>query len=1016
MINNGNKNVLKIVFIISALNIFNLFFINSQQREMVWIKSKDSKISSFKTDINNLLTESFKTLTNQSFYTESSLDSVNDIPYYLNSSNIALFDQNEEYLTIQRINSIGRHNSFIQICSDNWWWYDSWTQCSDYVNFTVTSNMRLYLNNNWNRDYDSSQVVVGRANLSLSRKGGVWVGWNYYYYWKEKDSESSNHSYDFIINPESSTSPMVSNSLFETYPIVNPTLNYWDEWNQKPGPDNTASYYTNCILESNNVYLYKAKTPKPNISSTQFNSVLNSYVYPFSPSLEIHNKELATINISTSYGVKIIAANIYKIDGDNNTLKYSKTRSISSSSELNGINDLTILDSEINNAVNEEGHYVVILGAVDKFNKIYYFEPEYFLIDKTNPVVSDISVNNINEGNLRLSDPYIVSWSGMSDNFTSASDYANVADYIYVKLSGDVDEVPLSQKAGIFSVNNNKVNLILENQRVYIEQMYAVDKAGNKTVLFENKSFYLNTKKPVVSVINQKSYYGSTDNVLLNIDSSSNIKISSLYLTFNGITYQISHSSDFSGINQVEVPLSVLGKSEGTFVLHIDVINESNNDNDNKDFTLKLDSKNPEINLSLKENIANDIIGDVSDANTTLLNHQKTLVLNFNDLNLENYDLAISSDVSDSSTIITKQTFTGTAKEIILLKSASVDKENIKIDITANDKAGNQTKIVKNLSLYDDSSPPVIQVTKKETGRYNIIVTDKSKISAIYTKFVDLPSNDIIDINNFLPMPPGTDWVEQASNIETFNKDLYILPRHGACVVAEDIWHNITDSSSSGIFMENELPKTFFEINNKQDLDAIGWTVYGWVIFKTGLSIDTGETLNIISNTADETKVYFDSGVGQIKLTTNGGTININSNNNNILFQGSGTGDLEYKWFGLQNISGEINFIGNNRIKFVSAVSPLSYLNPSSNIILSNLDFDDCMMGVHFIDNCSSYNNLTINNSTFNNIVYGIKFDFDSYTNAGLYGKSSDHLIRNNCSFTNVYKGNVYCPVTGLNN
>ena len=109
--------------------------------------------------------------------------------------------------------------------------------------------------------------------------------------------------------------------------------------------------------------------------------------------------------------------------------------------------------------------------------------------------------------------------------------------------------------------------------------------------------------------------------------------------------------------------------------------------------------------------------------------------------------------------------------------------------------------------------------TRIEEGKYRLEVTDVSWINKVYIKYVDLPESNIVTINDFEPLPTDDSWLTLASDIKSYDKNIYILPRYAACIFAEDIWGNISDSDTVGIIIENELPSATFIINQKSDLE-----------------------------------------------------------------------------------------------------------------------------------------------------------------------------------------------------
>ncbi|MCG8572218.1 MAG: hypothetical protein MJB14_18965, partial [Spirochaetes bacterium] len=483
----------------------------------------------------------------------------------------------------------------------------------------------------------------------------------------------------------------------------------------------------------------------------------------------------------------------------------------------------------------------------------------------------------------------------------------------------------------------------------------------------------------------------------------------------DGTIYDLNNHPDYTNIKDFIWDLSLLNEKEGQIRFNISVEDFVGNPA-SEEYIYNLDAKKPELTINLNSTISTPLLTKVDKGEKILLNGPNMLNIAVNDLNYVGFDCIITSDYAGSLNVenIVGNTSTDYDVKIIEKSLPVTDYETLFVQIKAYDSNGNESIYNKTFELYSDFESPEINCLRLEEGKYNIAASDSTLIKDIHIKYIDLPADLDVDLDDFTPTPPGDRWLSIAKDIKTVNKNFNIMPQYAACVFAEDIWGNLSDSSSVGIFMENQLPESYYIINSKADLDAVGWTLYGMVLFKTSITVEAGEVLNITTNLGNATRVDFDALLGQFKIINNGGEVNFISDQNEIQFSSGDFGDRDYGWFGFQNLDGNFNFTGTNRIKFINAVAGLSYLNPDSDINLSNLDFADCFMGIHFIDENLNFNLLNLDFCHFTDSIYGIKFDLHSYEDSEIYDAATAHLNRTNCSFTNISKGNVYCPVEGI--
>lgn len=945
---------------------------------------KDDFIHSLKAEFDGLASDDYKYNLN-GYLTLVGEES----DYYLSSDKVTTYSPDKDILTVKGGTVKGAH----YFCAWNWTGttYDEGHH-----------NINYYILMNLNSGWSSSSSAKREWNNSFK------LGW---YTVTKTDSSGNTYTVDeyrelyqnhhrvseyFDINPYGSTEPVILKQPFLKVDssIFADSVTYHTDWTcHTPGKE------VKMWGEKQNEYqVYLATAPQMGISTT----LSHSFTY------EHNNNFPAVTNISSRQGLKVIMARFYreKVDG---TLEFvgKSSKSIENAEEAKyGLSNFDITDSDLESFNLDEGRYRYYIGVIDKFNKIYISKPEYFVIDKSAPLVEGAIWTE--KSLFKESEPVIFSWNKISDNYSDMAE----KDFIFIRLEGENEAKKVSELTDfIVDETSGEIKLVTEGF-YYINQFFISDKAGNIGYSKDEVSFYYDRHAPILSLdptIDPAGLFRSSDSIKILIDEISDINIKELNLEFLGDNniYDIPHFSGYIDMSEIVIPLSVLAGKEGEFKIYVEVEDKAGNSSI-EEYIFKLDDLAPELALYINNTPLN------LDETTYFLNHTNLFSISIKDLNYDSVNVLITSDVAGSANSIDITNSGEKSLDITTLeKDLLVDKETLTIVVTARDKNNNVSTISKNFELYDDDAPPLVKATRVEEGQYRIEVDDISLIKKIYIKYINLPEDNIVELDDFTPLPAGTGWFTLSENVRFYDKNIYILPRYAACVFAEDIWGNMSDSSSAGIFMENEKQAASYIINSKSDLDALGWTLYGDILVRTNLSIEAGERLNIITNSINRTNIDFDSSVGLIKLINNGGEINIDSTSNEIVFRGAGASSDEYKWFGILHREGALNIAGPNRISFINARAAITYLNPESDIGLDNITFSDCFIGIHFLDFNSSYNKLTVRNSTFNDSIYGIKFEIDSYEDADLYESALKHLFRENTTFNRIYKGNVYCPVNG---
>lgn len=848
---------------------------------------------------------------------------------------------------------------------------------------------------NANHGYSGSEEWSNRLRMKFSYFGPK----------KNRDSTSNYRSRAFY--PAKAGTMLISTRLFDKMPEHSIDTNFTS---RRRFDNYVPKYRKEWHNTSVTTYYLRAREPS-----------LTSYGPLFSKDAgnPAHLNKIRQFDISPSpqgydsIGLKLMVVELYKKSGadyirlNDRTIIARITDDGPGHSSQFGVKNITVpaMDDL------EEGEYALVVGCVDKFNKRYLFAPEYFLIDRTPPVISGLSTVDTTVIQKGAECP-VMGWSTISDNYST--DLAE-ADFIYLKLYGE-NPRPISGDSRFIVEQVKKRVLLKEEGLLNIESFYLQDRAGNRRLIDElsAKILHWDQTAPLIELdpaFDSGKYCKSSEAIPLRIRDVSQVKIEELKLIKDGTLYEIPFSSEFSTIESFPISLKMLEGKEGPFTLDLTVRDIAGNSS-SAHYDFKIDDPAPLVELYINERLESDGL--------LLLNHDNRLSVKVSDYYFKSYELSITSDVAGSANNLTLLEVKDLHKDILTLrKDSSVEKEIVKLEIFAFDQAGNRRQVTKTIELYNDNSPPTIRATRLEEGKYRVEAADVSMIKNIYVKFINLPASGTPVLADFSPIPPSEGWLTLDSEVRSYDKNLYVLPQYAACLFAEDYWGNISDAGSVEIFMENKLPATAFIISKKSDLDAIGWTLYGDVLVKTSLSIEPGETLNIITNSAAKTKVDFDASLGQFKLLNNGGTINLDSTNNEIVFRGAGASANDYGWFGIQHRAGVLAINSPQRIRFINAVYGLTYFRAAADIALSNLSFEDSFGGIHLIDEGTAFNRLNLVNCTFNNLVYGVKFDFDRYNYPeldlykGSFGSAAAHISRGGSSFTNIAKGNLYCPVNG---
>ncbi|OHD06717.1 MAG: hypothetical protein A2Y34_05590 [Spirochaetes bacterium GWC1_27_15] len=892
---------------------------------------------------------------------------------------------------------------------------------------------------------------------------------------------------------DTGTFPIISKDIFMDTPInINDsqkkeeekyfTITFTSDFTKH---DNTVGSYFEDGWNSTycNYTLYKAKDALPHL-----NEIFDKPFIEDSSLIDTaHHQQLNEITIFTQYGVKILGLQFYKYNAAINNYEIVTDKTIITTTydktSPDGINNIVIPKVHMTTPEGKyiEGKYMMVLGIVDKFNKIYSFEPQYFVIDTTAPTINETVTSKTNFGSTDT--PEIVSWTSLSDNYTA---YTEISDYFYVRLADMVNPIRLKE-VGNFKIENNKI--LLNEGQTHIKELFVRDIAGNrKDLISQEIVFNYDKVSPTFSsTVDTTKCYKSTDSINITIDEISDILVDSLYISYglisrmsidmfnkvllvglsqldkdfvmgcyhqlitdnyyelksdlseidknkliticNGIKYNILYdTTNYSSNKKITVPFDFLKETTGKFNIYLKVKDIVGNVGEYSLDNLAIDEHAPKLKVSIKDvansyniedkdNIDKELIDIKIYTDKVLLNQSKTLSIEIIEDNLKDDGLKVDITTNYNPTINNKLGQTATTYTLIKNSTNTEPYEIVKVNITASDKTDKTINEEYVFWLYNDTTAPIITKTGTN-GAYNINITESTSIKNIYMKDISLPSGTTT-LNHFGTLPSLISlngWVRLTSDVTSYTNSFFILPDKASCIIAEDMWGNVTNTDVLAGIMTNSNITGLIYINTKSDLATYSYKLNGNVIFTNSITLDSNDPELVISGTAGKiTFILFEAKNEPIKIINNGGKIKIDSTNSEIRFLGTGNAEgNDYKWFGFvnENNTSTLTFTGTNKVYFENAISPLSYLYPPDTITLNNLEFKNCFMGIHIYDYSNSYTKLTISNSAFTNLIYGIKFDFNTYT-ANTFDLGIN-LNKTGCTFTNIIRANVYSPIKGI--
>lgn len=986
--------------------------------------------------------------------------SENERSYYFDN-NVIGYSGDADILTIHSVNSWVRAKLEA--------WHSGTAESLDAYKTIYNS---VSLTNLWNRSYNS------QPNLEL--KG--YVRWN-----------SPRYDHDERIlrnNPVINHVSKIENHYILKEPFFTPegslyNFRYWDSgWRGSASRKSFGWHGANSSL-----YVYKAKDPRLNIYS------------PFSrPDGELHVREgeFSALNIHATYGVKLLAANIYREGESQPVASYLQVMDGENLNEADGLREFIIDLSELTTDPHflqapealEEGRYRLVIGVLDKFNKIYLYESENFVYDLTPPQLTkrhgEEPVNP--SSNLNQSDSTLIRWAEIKDNYTVHPDYA---DYIYIDFGSGAIPVKEAEADGhpIFAFEEGAVRVVREGDYGPMN-IYLQDLAGNRTVLAEYKSFTYYVSHPEVSLVEPERIYRSGEEVLFKVnDISGQLRLAKLRLlsadgsidrailqdiptrlsafsferkllnktepagaerellerlySRDGRAYYLTPAlseadevslrrlladlgyNGYGPINEIVVPLTYLEGKQGEFRIKIEVVDIGGNLNkpDNREFLCYLSDQKDDLSFTVNGKTLPETGRAIFNLSNSLLVERKNSLI-------ERYDIRLfSPDLADSHNSRNIKGYNGDSWSMTISTDSRLQSEELNLEVTAHYKSGKIVTFKRALTVYNDNSVPALTITEQSPGSYHIKITDPAGVDLAAINYLVLQS-DNTPLGESSPLPLKTEsgwtlngWEPLSTELRTeLTFNITLEPGTMAIIYLADRFGNNNGSNlAPATFQHNHLEAGYdFIIDSKADLIALdpagnNYTVYGNVLIRCDLSLESYERFNITTLADRPTTVYLDStNVGHpLVIKAAEGTVTLKSDLNSISFKGIGksyrldSGTIGYNWFGFQGSTESLIRVGTERIAFYNAVAPLSYRQPANALVLENILVADSRMAVHWIDAPSAYNTLTIRNAEFTNLVYGVKLERAPFALLPT-GWADSYLLLENCLTEGIKRAIVY--------
>ncbi len=663
--------------------------------------------------------------------------------YYLTNNNQTVFSHGMDFLTVSRIEMFDFHRAGGEY--HNGWQYDK--KYCYYLN--------LY--------YDLSSDVYNKSTrLKREEKHFLYVSFGMSY--KETRLE---RSMDKMVNPLDIDQPYIIKYPFlETPSSARGTTIFHTKW-EKDEPYNEDLDWMN-DRRTDRVYAYTAKSPVMRIENTY---TLAESTEHFRPE-DYFTLQLTTGNIRT----KVTSLYLFRKpeSGGDYIPAGSFTRQINGtvSQDLTNSGDISLASIAGGSLI--PGEYKMVVGVVDLFNKMYFFQPEHFVVDNNAPTFDNVRITPPEEGSSDVlvdkDDPVFMSWDKIEDEYT---EYTNEADYIYIKLLGDAEDKAVTDP-------DFSDNFIIEDKRILfknegtleISQIYVKDKAGNIAdleVIDTVRNFIFDKTLPVVTAFDNAKIYTAADIASPGVSdlSSTGIQIlriktadgsidtiipAGLYTTVDEVSFystildKIPLETDkqivsdlyqlTDGIYYLKDPITETEESQLRMIyLNEKIINyEKRSSIDvqlnnlrgktgdffiicqmidrcgNQSLKYTLPYKIADTDIPIIELKAGSTV--LTDAVIPELNLSQKLSITITDTEFDRFDIKVTSaELPDSVNNLVDNGILSNSKSIDLITDSSADFETLTIDVTSYDKHGNSFNRSACFKLWNDSKSPLVDIT-----------------------------------------------------------------------------------------------------------------------------------------------------------------------------------------------------------------------------------------------------------------------------------------------------------------
>lgn len=452
--------------------------------------------------------------------------------------------------------------------------------------------------------------------------------------------------------------------------------------------------------------------------------------------------------------------------------------------------------------------------------------------------------------------------------------------------------------------------------------------------------------------------------------------------------------NNYRGGDSIVVPLEILrGESDGEYRLYCELEDVVGGLNRAGEYYFKVVNNQPanQINIDVKGR-APLSPGTVAEYNGECLVEIKVV-----DPLFKSFDLEIRSDNPNSSNMRLQNGVKVRESGFTLLKDSASPYESLTLEVTAYDKYDNRFVTSKEIRLFNDNSAPAVSYVTDSINpeKHTVTLTDESTGSLSAYKVVELDEANSIPGDSFTTVPSyrGGLWQGAAgwTTSSAGSYELLLSAGKGLLIYSCDRWGNDNSASLSTFKVERPIN---YDITIASEAE---WNSYknqilkGKIYISYNIDLTITDHLQIAGDTVKPTIVYINSSTGI--ANTRGGKITLDSSAGAITFIGSGGGESPYKWDGIKvGASSKLHFAGANPITFKNAGAALIFESPELPSTLSNLVFNNCLIGIHWLDEGTAYDKLNVAKSSFIDCVYGVKLDL----------LSGSYLVNDPANYLNI--------------